>query len=286
MAMSDLEKDLEDNLEDELRDVVDETIDHDDPEVSEEDEGTKPVLTKDEEQAMKFGWKPKEEYEGNPADWKTAKQFNDHARMITQIKTQEKDLENLKKYMHLNQKQAHEDALDQARKELEEAKDVGDFDAYEQARIKHGKAEHGLAEQATIDNQEIERMFIDRNKDWYDPNDHAQMAEVYKIAQEVTADYPNTTVMKAMEMVERRVFDSHPEYKRTSAGIDKQVVSSTTSAINKGAVASSGSSKSFNSLPVSLQREYEQLRKSLEKTMKMEYSKEEYVQGLKDTGAI
>lgn len=285
--MSDLEKDIEDNLEEDIQEeIVEETIDLDEPEVSEESESTKPALTKDEEQAMKFGWKPKAEYEGNPDDWKTAKQFNDHARMITQIKTQEKDLENLKKYMHLNQKQSYEEALEQARAELEEAKELGDFEAYDQARIKHSKAENGLAEQATVDNAEIERTFIERNKDWYDPTDRAQMAEVYAIAEQVTLDYPNTTVMKAMEMVERRIFDAHPEYKRKNPVTDKQIVNSTTSAINKGAVATSGSNKSFNTLPVNLQREYEQLRRSLEKTMKMEYTKEEYIQGLKDTGAI
>ncbi len=282
--MSDLDDDV--IVEEELNNLPEDDLEINEPEDNTEEVAEKPQVNKEEEQALKFGWKPKEQYEGNPADWKTAKQFNDHARMITQIKNQERDLENLKKYMHLNQKQSYADALEQARHELEEAKELGDFDAYEEARKKHVKAEAGLAEQATVDNQEIEKVFADRNKDWFDPADHAQQAEVYAIAQGVTEDYPNITIIKAMELVERRVFDAHPEYRRTNKSVDKQVISSTNSAINKGAVASSGVSKSFNSLPVTLQREYEQLRRSLEKTMKLEYTKEEYVQGLKDTGAI
>lgn len=284
--MSDILDDVDEFIDDPApEEVVLAEPDTFEDEVAEEPEA-KPVVDKEEELALKNGWKPKDQYEGNQADWRTAKQFNDHARMIAKIKSQDRDLENLKKYMQLNQKQAQQTALDQARQELEDAKELGDFDAYEEARQKHTQAEQGAAELQAVDNQEIERMFLDRNKDWLDPQDNAQMKEVYDVAKQVTEDYPNTTVLKAMELVERRIMDEHPEYRRKNTSLDRQVVSGTNSAVNKGAVATANSSKSFSSLSVTLQREYESLRRSLEKTMKISYTKEEYVQGLKDQGAI
>ena len=244
-----------------------------------------PTLTKEEELAIKNGWKPKDQYAGDSSEWKTAKQFNDHARMVSRIMTQERDLENLKKYMNLSQKQMQQSALETARKELELAKEAGDFTAYEEARNKQVLAEQGLQEIQKISNEDIERIFLDRNKDWLDPTNSAQIQETYQVALEARQDYPNDDYLKIMEVVERRIFDRHPEYRRQNTNIDKPIINNTASAVNRGVVTSQQKSKSFNALAVEYQREYESMRRTMEK-QGISYTKEEYVQGLKDFGEI
>lgn len=260
-------------VNDDVSDVVDEKI----PE---------PVMDKEEELARKNGWKPKEEFAGNPEDHKTPKQFNDHARMIAKIKAQERDLENIKKYVELSKKQTQLDAMEAAKQELEDAKELGDFDAYEQAAAKKAKAEQELQRSVQDEYAETERIFMERNADWLDPNNQTQVNEVVEVAKQVATDYPGQPALKLMEIVERRIMDAHPEYRRTNPSLDKPIVNTTNSAVNKGAAIASSSNKAFNSLPQNLQREYESMRRSLEKTMKMEYTKEEYLQGLKDMGVI
>ena len=245
-----------------------------------------PVMDKEEELARKNGWKPVEEFTGNPSDHKTPKQFNDHARMIAKIKAQERDLENIKKYVELSKKQTQLEAMEAAKRELEDAKELGDFEAYEDAARKKAAAERELQQTAQDEYAETERVFMERNSDWLDPNNQAQILEVVETAKRVATDYPGRPALELMEIVERRMFDSHPEYRRANPALDKPVVNSTTSAVNRSVVTSTGNNKGFNNLPQNLQREYESMRRSLEKTMKMEYTKEEYLQGLKDMGVI
>lgn len=252
-----------------------------------EEKAPEPVMDKEEELARKNGWKPKEEFAGDPSDHKTPKQFNDHARMIAKIKAQERDLENIKKYVELSKKQTQLEAMEAAKQELEDAKDLGDFDAYEQAAAKKAKAEQELQKTAQEEYAETERVFMERNADWLDPNNQTQVAEVVEIAKQVATDYPGQPALKLMEIVERRIMDNHPEYRRTNPVLDKPVLSGTNSAVNKSAVTNNNSNnRTFNSLPQHLQREYESMRRSLEKTMKLEYTKEEYIQGLKDMGVL
>lgn len=266
----------------ELDDVYQEDIVEETPEAAE----APPVMDKEEELARKNGWKPKEEYEGNPADHKTPKQFNDHARMIAKIKAQERDLENIKKYVELSKKQTQIEAMESAKRELEDAKELGDFDAYEQAAHRKAQAERELQQSTQDEYAETERIFMERNSDWLDPNNQAQVLEVVDIAKRVATDYPGRPALELMEIVERRMFDSHPEYRRTNPALDRPVVSGTNSAVNKSAATNIGNNRNFSALPQNLQREYESMRRSLEKNMKLEYTKEEYIQGLKDLGVI
>lgn len=49
--------------------------------------------------ARDSGWVPKEEWKGKPEDWRSAKEFNERGELFTRIKSQSKELNDLKQAM-------------------------------------------------------------------------------------------------------------------------------------------------------------------------------------------
>jgi hypothetical protein len=48
-----------------------------------------------EDQAKSLGWRPKEEFEGNPEDWRSAKDFIERGEMIGRIRSQSQKIQNI-----------------------------------------------------------------------------------------------------------------------------------------------------------------------------------------------
>jgi hypothetical protein len=249
-----------------------------------------PVVDKETELARSNGHVSKEEWiqQGrDPDEWVSAKKFNEKARMIAKLNRYERDIENIKRYNELQQKQMREKALEDARLELLQAKEDEDFEAYEQANKRYAKAEQDLT---VIQQQEVveaEQEFIERNKHWFDANDNAQQQELRALIPDIVDDYPNLSVRERMLKLERRFLDNHPEYKSPQRNAsDRPVVNGAASAVNKSAMVSSTASKSFNALPEKFKSDYFSLQKSLKSQMGIDYTKEEFIQGLKDMGEI
>src|SRR5574343_553334 len=64
-----------------------------------------PAVTVDpfEEQAREQGWKPKEEYEGDPNKWKPAKEFVERGELFGKIDTLGRELKETKKALKMLQ---------------------------------------------------------------------------------------------------------------------------------------------------------------------------------------
>lgn len=53
----------------------------------------------EEERALDDGWVPKDQWKGDPKDWRPAKEFNDRGELFNRIKSQSKELADLKEAM-------------------------------------------------------------------------------------------------------------------------------------------------------------------------------------------
>ena len=62
-------------------------------------------LSEEEQRASDSGWVPEEEWKGNPKDWRGAKEFNERGEFFSKIKSQAKDLQELKQAMSFLTKQ-------------------------------------------------------------------------------------------------------------------------------------------------------------------------------------
>lgn len=83
-----------------LKEVFDEPedpIDNPEPIESEHEDPTEKVaVSEDEEKARKGGWRPREEFEGDPNEWVSAKKFNDFGDLIGTIKSTKKEISNMR----------------------------------------------------------------------------------------------------------------------------------------------------------------------------------------------
>lgn len=60
---------------------------------------TTPEVDAEEILAKQSGWVPEEEWKGNPKEWRPAKEFNERGELLTRIKSQSRELSNLKQAM-------------------------------------------------------------------------------------------------------------------------------------------------------------------------------------------
>lgn len=54
-------------------------------------------FTADEQRAHGRGWRPKDEYNGDPDEWRTAKQFNEHGELIGRVRQQNDQMQHMSK---------------------------------------------------------------------------------------------------------------------------------------------------------------------------------------------
>lgn len=111
------------------------------PDVKTPVEGTpepksEPQHTEIELRAMEQGWKPKEQWDGDPAEHRSAKEFLDRGELLGKIKSQAQQLREVKEMVtHLsahNQKvylAGYENGLRQLKQQRAAAMKEGDFDA-------------------------------------------------------------------------------------------------------------------------------------------------------------
>jgi hypothetical protein len=70
------------------------------PEIKEEVASQETVQVSEAESiALEQGWVPKDQWKGNPDDWRPAKEFNDRGELFTRIKSQSKELSELRQAM-------------------------------------------------------------------------------------------------------------------------------------------------------------------------------------------
>ena len=96
-----------------------------------------------EQKAMDDGWVPKDQWKGNPDDWRPAKEFNDRGELFTRIKSQSKELQEIKEAMSFLTKQNKDrylagvnDTLAQLKEARRSALEDGNIVAAEEIRDK------------------------------------------------------------------------------------------------------------------------------------------------------
>lgn len=91
------------------------------------------TYTPDEQRAMEFGWKPKEEWDGNPDDWISAKEFNFRGELFGRIAKDRHEIketrEAMKKLFEHNRKlfdAGYKKAIEEVREKRIQALEEGD----------------------------------------------------------------------------------------------------------------------------------------------------------------
>ncbi len=104
-------------------------------EIQQEQEQQAPTLTPAEDRAMKMGWRPQDEWDGDPDDWVDAKEFIGRQKLYDRISDSNKELKQLKSAMeefkkhHERVKQSeYERALQELRAEKKQILESGSAD--------------------------------------------------------------------------------------------------------------------------------------------------------------
>jgi hypothetical protein len=123
----------------ELKDAVNEELGNEEEnneELNNEELGTEEdEYSEDELLAMDKGWRPKDEYQGDPDDWRTAKSFNEFGEMKRQIKDSNARMDGMKKShneeisnLNLLHRRQLSDKEEDLKKQLFDAVEIGDTD--------------------------------------------------------------------------------------------------------------------------------------------------------------
>lgn len=79
------------------------------------------VVNPVEQHARSLGWKPKEEFEGNPDEWRSAREFVERGEMIGKLRAQDRQIRQLEegiKHIATQNQRAYANGYDNAIKEL------------------------------------------------------------------------------------------------------------------------------------------------------------------------
>lgn len=143
-----------------------------------------PEYTEAEQQAMQGGWKPKEEWEGNPDDWRPAKDWLDRGSLFKKINDLNRKLEQtngalgaLQTHHKMVYDTAHKQALADLKAERRVALREGDVERVEQIeeQMEAKQAEAVQAQRTT--NVQVPQVsaefedFASRNDSWYGKDD-------------------------------------------------------------------------------------------------------------------
>lgn len=142
------------------------------------------TYTPDEDRAMSNGWKPKDQWEGDPDDWVPAKQFNRNGELFGRINSYkhkiqslEKTVGDLVKHNERVYETGYKDALDKLKAERRVALREGDVDAVEQIEERIEQVEkqrdEGLTEIKQVGQQQQMHPAFEpwlENNPWYGDN--------------------------------------------------------------------------------------------------------------------
>lgn len=195
-----------------------------------EQQASTPEPSEAEKIAMEQGWVPKEQWKGNPDDWRPAKEFNDRGELFTRIKSQSKELAELRKAMEFlteQQKKQYDAGFQQAIKELKSERDAalqeGDVLKAQQItdKIDEVKEQH-QAQRAAMPKQERPEVtpsvtfksWFDQNK-WY-TKDKALTAYADSVGFEYKRENPDSTEADMLAYVSKEVKKEFPHKFQTS----------------------------------------------------------------------
>ena len=216
---------------------------------AEQDEGAQSGDSESESEARRLGWKPQDEWKGNPKDWKPADKFirdgeNTHGYLKKQV-------DHLKRTIHA-QTQAiatiSQREYDRAKAELEAAMEVA-VDDGDKERVKQlRQQEQSLEKVKPQASQTIDPAIVDfqeRNAEWYGKD-----AKMTRYADSVAAELSQSvtsgrmTLEEALEQIEEEVDEIRSKKAPKEQPAKPAIQKTGTSSSQRG-----GGGKGFSSLP-------------------------------------
>lgn len=182
-----------------------------------------PKLSAIEEEAIKQGWVPKDQWNGDPSEHRSAKEFIERGELLNHIHTQNKKTKQLEEA--LNQlaevnKRVEEETRRRTVEELKikqrEAAAIGDVDTVEKTTDK--LVELNKPTTATTDNKPITppeaKEFMEKHKAWFnrENSDNSLMMD-FAIRREdiLSKEKPDLSITQRLKLVEEEVVRRFPE---------------------------------------------------------------------------
>ena len=175
------------------------------------------------EEALKRGWKPKEDYQGKPEYWRTAREFMDRTHMMDKIATQNTELRAVRKkqdelltLLQSREHQTSEDRAEKYKKMKEDALSEGEVDAAFQYETEYQKEkkkiesfrEYELKQQANSEIPYETMEFMEKNKEWFNDSsaeNSAMKQYAIQVENSLLKQYPDWTLSRRFEEVEQSV---------------------------------------------------------------------------------
>ena len=182
---------------------------------------TKPEVSPDPqtEKALKKGWKPLEEFEGDPDEWVDAAEFNRRQPLFEEIRKHrrhaqdlEKKLESTTKFVQGIEERVRKQTLAEIEAERRKAVEDGDVEAFEEADKKYqdaAKEPEAPKEEAQDEIPQEVQDFAARNKSWFEQN-----AAMTEDAVSFTKFYTGRgkPLPEALELAERDIKAKYPAF--------------------------------------------------------------------------
>lgn len=175
-----------------------------------------------EAEARRNGWKPKDEFKGDPANWVDAGEFNRRGKEIAAIvqaqnKELRKELNDLKRTMREASdywSKAEKRAYDEAQKDLEarlaEAAETGDVEGAKAiARDIAGLAKEVSAPKPSTPDEPEEMTDWKAENPWF-AKDAAMRGAAIEIVNDLLRDEPNASIRRQLKEVDRRIREEFP----------------------------------------------------------------------------
>lgn len=192
--------------------------------VKKEEEVVEQVVepTEVELQAMEDGWQPKDKFEGEPSDWRPAKEFVERGELFRKIENLSKELKNTKSTM--NALKGHyekvkevefKSALETLKKEKKVAFETGDADAVIEidekiATVRETQKDQAQAERAQITEVPAEFTQWVQKNGWY--NSDGEMREFAdSIGKAYAISHPGSAPSEVLKHVSDRAKKAYPE---------------------------------------------------------------------------
>lgn len=245
-----------------------------------------PAYNEHELKAMEKGWKPKDQYQGDPSDWKPAKQWLEFGDLLDTVHSlKRKDEEKTKQIETVLEisKKAQEKQREQILKELKqkhrEAVEIGDVDAADKVVEEiHKVKNEDVFPQATkpLIGQDEMNSFLERNKHWFneEPENFKMRQEAIDYDAYLLKTQPNMLPKDRFEKVERMVKSNYPQkFENPKQNQPSPVIGQT----EQRKAPEKTSKVTFNDLPKDLQR--------IARTLKPE-AHEQFINDCKMAGLI
>lgn len=151
--------------------VPDEPVEQQEPEVQEA-----PQISAVEQEAMNMGWKPQDQWDGNPDEWRDAKSFIDRGQLLAEIhklkrrdREQYQSLQDMKKLLSGAERKGREAALAELKAQKVQALERGEYKRV--ADIDEQIAETSTAKTQETDSGDIPQdVYVEYAKEWMPQN--------------------------------------------------------------------------------------------------------------------